>query len=307
MDGLILVNKHQGCTSHDIIIEIRKILNIQKIGHFGTLDPLATGLMLIAVGKATRFSPFFLKLDKLYKGQIKLGFSTNTYDSSGEPTSSANLEEPEEKLIFDAIKKLEGEINQIPPLFSAKKYKGKPLYKLARKKKEVKLKPSSVFIHFFRIKKYHPPFIDFEVKCSAGTYVRSLAHDLGQILGCGAHLSELVRTEIGTFRISNAFFQEEIKRLAGQKKFEDFLIPLELLLPQFPKVILKDKGSALVKNGNAVSPDNISKMVRQDSHQAPDLKEEKMIFRLFSLEGKLLALAKKKPEKNILHPFLVIC
>jgi len=306
MDGLILVKKHQGCTSHDLIIEIRKILNIQKIGHFGTLDPLATGLIIIAVGKATRLSPFFLKTDKLYKGQIILGFSTDTYDALGKPTSSEKIEWPEKNIILEVMKKLEGEINQIPPPFSAKKYKGKPLYELARKKKKFILKPSKVFVYFFRLKKYHPPFLDFEVKCSSGTYIRSLSHDLGQILECGAHLSELTRTEVGNFRLSYAFSLEEIKKLEEKGKTKNFLIPIESLLPQFPKVVLKEKGTILVRNGNMIFPENISKVIQQNSLQTSISNENKPIFRLFSLEGKLLALAKKEPDKEGLHPFLVI-
>jgi len=307
MDGVILVNKPQGYTSHDIIVEIRKILNIQKIGHFGTLDPLATGLMVIGVGKATRFFPFFSKVNKLYKGRIQLGVSTDTYDSLGNPTSHETKEWPEKNKILEVIKKLEGEINQIPPPFSAKKYKGKPLYKLARKKKEVKLKPTKVFVYFFNLKKYYPPFLDFEVKCSSGTYIRSLAHDLGQILGCGAHLSGLTRTEVGTLKLADTFSLEEIKNLADKGKMGNFLIPLESLFPQFPKIILKDGGSTLAKNGSMVFPDNILRVIHQDSSQTTAPKEKEIIFRLFNREGKLLALAKKEPDKNSLHPFLVIC
>jgi len=305
MDGLILVNKHQGCTSHDLIIDIRKILNIQKIGHFGTLDPLATGLMIIAVGKATRLSSFFIKADKIYQGRIKFGYSTDTYDSLGTPASPEIKEWPEKDKIYEVIKKFEGPINQIPPPFSAKKYRGKPLYKLARKKKEFRLKPSKVFIHSFQLKEYLPPFLGFEVKCSSGTYIRSLAHDLGQVLGCGAHLSELIRTEIGTFKLSDAFSLEEIKKSKEKGKIRDYIIPIESLLPQFPKVILKESGTALAKNGNLVFPENISKVVDTNSLQKANLKEKEVIFRLFSLEEKLLGLAKKEPEKNSLHPFLV--
>lgn len=306
MDGLILVNKSDGFTSHDIIVEARKILSIQRIGHFGTLDPLATGLMIIAVGKATRLFPFFSKADKLYKGQITLGFSTDTYDSLGEPTSSEKKELLEENKILEVMKNLVGEIDQIPPPFSAKKYKGKPLYKFARNKKEINIKPCKVFIYFFRLKKYYPPFLDFEVKCSSGTYIRSLAHDLGQILGCGAHLSRLTRTEVGTFKLSDAFLLEEIRKLTEKGKFEKFLIPLEYLLPQFPKIILKESGSVLVRNGNMVFPENILRVIQQDSPQTSSSKKEEVIFRLFSQEGKLLALAKKGEEKDIFYPFLVM-
>ncbi|NIM89553.1 MAG: tRNA pseudouridine(55) synthase TruB [Candidatus Aminicenantes bacterium] len=305
MDGLILVKKHQGCTSHDLITDLRRILNIQKIGHFGTLDPLATGLMIIAVGKATRLSSFFLKADKIYEGRIQLGYSTDTYDSTGTPTSTEKKEWPEKKKILEVMKKFLGKVDQIPPPYSAKKYRGEPLYKLARKKKEFELKPSRIFIHSFLLKEYHPPFLNFEVKCSSGTYIRSLAHDLGQILRCGAHLSELTRTKIEPFELSAAFTLEKIKQLKGEGKISHFLIAVESLLPQFPKAILKESGTALARNGNMVFPENISKVVQTDTLQNKIPKQKEVIFRLFNLEGKLLGLAKKEPEKNSLHPFLV--
>lgn len=305
MDGIILVDKPQQFTSHDIVAQLRNILNYKKIGHFGTLDPSATGLMMIALGKATRLFPFFSKADKIYEGQIRLGFFTDTYDSSGKRTSSEKREYPDKSSLLEAMKKLKGEMDQIPPPFSAKKYKGKPLYALARKKKELKLRSSRVFIHFFRLKKYNPPFLDFNVKCSTGTYIRSLAHDLGQSLGCGAHLSALKRTKVGNFNIKQSFSIEEIKRLNEEGKFENLLIPLESLLPELPKIILKETGTVLVKNGNMIFPENILKSLplEPSASELPGKKEN--IFRMFSLEGRLIALAKKVPEKNGLHPFLV--
>jgi tRNA pseudouridine55 synthase len=306
MDGLILVDKPQNFTSHDIVLKIRDILNIKKVGHCGTLDPLATGLMLLALGKATRLFPFFSNTDKVYKGLIRLGFSTDTYDSAGKPTSSEEKNYPPKNNLLKAMKKFEGNIQQIPPAYSAKKYKGKPLYVLAREKKEFELKPSKVFIHFFQLTRYHPPFIKFKVKCSPGTYIRSLAHDIGQSLGCGAHLSELTRTDVGNFNVNESYTIEEIKRLADVGKIDEFLIPLESLLPEFPKIILNERGSVLAKNGNLISPENIQKVILDESSFSDIITEGERIFRMFSLEGKLLALAKEAPEKNSFHPFLVI-
>lgn len=305
MDGLILIHKPQNCTSHDVVIKIREILNKKKVGHYGTLDPLATGLMMIAVGKATRLFPFFSRADKVYKGRIKLGFSTDTYDSFGKLTSEVTNEYPDKKLLLKLIEKFKGEITQVSPPFSAKKYKGKPLYALARQNKEFKLKTSKIFIHFFHLLNYKPPLIDFKVKCSSGTYIRSLAHDLGQNLECGAHLSQLTRTEVGNFNIKDCFTIDKTKKLAQENKIEEFLIPLELLLPEFPKIILKETGSALVKNGSMIFHDNILKVVYPRASLSNITKERENIFRMFSHEGKLLAFAEKIPEKKCLHPFLV--
>ncbi len=306
MDGLILVDKPQNFTSHDIVLKIRNILNIKKVGHYGTLDPLATGLMLLALGKATRFFPFFSTTDKVYEGLIRLGFSTDTYDSAGKPTSSEEKNYPQKDNLLKAMKKFEGEIQQVPPPYSAKKYKGKPLYALVREKKEFELRPSKVFIHFFQLIKYNPPLLEFKAKCSSGTYIRSIAHDLGEGLGCRAHLSELTRTDVGNFNIKESRSIGEIKELADAGKIDEFLIPFESLLPEFPKIILKERGSVLVKNGNLVSPENIQKIIIDESSSAKTSPEGEEVFRMFSLEGKFLALAKKVPEKNCFHPFLVI-
>jgi tRNA pseudouridine55 synthase len=305
MDGLILVRKPQKFTSHDIVVELRDIMGCKKIGHFGTLDPLATGLMVVALGKATRLFPFFSKLDKAYEGQIRLGISTDTYDSLGEPISSEKKEYPDTHTLLEAMKKFKGEMDQTAPPFSAKKFKGKPLYFLAREKKDLKYKSSKVFIHYFQMKKYNPPHLHFIAECSSGTYIRSLAHDLGQDLGCGAHLSALERTRVGNFHIKESLSIQKIRKLTKEGKTEDFLIPLEFLLPEFPKVVLDEKGTVLARNGNMIFPDNIVKVFEQVPPPSGLSAEDETIFRVFNLEGKLMALARKIPEKKGLHPFLV--
>lgn len=306
MDGLILVGKPPNVTSHSIVLQIRNILGIRRVGHYGTLDPMATGLLVVAVGKATRLFPFFSKTDKAYKGQIRLGYSTDTYDSQGQPTSQETEVLPSEKSLIQAMKSYEGEITQIPPPFSAKKYKGKPLYALARQKKEFELKPQMVVIHSFRLSSYKPPFIHFTVHCSSGTYVRSLAHGLGQKLGCGAHLSQLTRTKVGDFSLSEAFSLEEIEKHIREGRTEQILIPLEFVLPEFPKVVLKEEGAVLAKRGQFVYPEDIVNIFSQEIGVS-DLSENKeVIFKLFSLEGKLLAFGRKIPDKNGIHPFLVL-
>jgi tRNA pseudouridine55 synthase len=306
MDGLILVDKPQNFTSHDIVLKTRNILNTKKIGHCGTLDPLATGLMLLALGKATRLFPFLSKSDKIYEGSIRLGFATDTYDSAGKPTSAEDKNYPPKGYLSKTMKKFEGDIQQLPPPYSAKKYKGKPLYLLARGKKEFELRPSKVFVHFFQLRKYNPPLLEFKVKCSSGTYVRSLAHDLGQDLGCGAHLSELTRTDVGNYNLKESRTIEEIRGLTEAGKTAEFLIPLESLLPEFPKIILGKRGFILAQNGNLISPEDIQKVILDESSTAAVSSQEETVFRMFSLGGKLLALAKEVPEKHCFHPFLVI-
>ncbi|UCE21732.1 MAG: tRNA pseudouridine(55) synthase TruB [Candidatus Aminicenantes bacterium] len=306
MDGLILVNKSQGITSHDVVVQIRNILGTQKVGHYGTLDPLATGLVVVAVGKTTRLFPFYSKKDKTYTGRMRLGFTTDTFDSTGKPTSTEPKKLPQKAEVLKAMKKFVGEIEQIAPPYSAKKYKGKPLYELVRKNKKFELRPSQISIHFFDLVNYTPPELEFRVGCSSGTYIRSLAHDLGLRLGCGAHLSELNRTTVGNFHMDDSLDLDKIKQLNSQGQIEEFLIPLELLLPEFPKIILNERGSTLAKNGNKISSENIQKIFQDESTPQEDYQEKEAIFRMFTLEGEFLALAKKIPEKDHFHPFLVI-
>ena len=306
MDGLILVDKEKGLSSHDIISKLRNIFQIKKIGHFGTLDPMATGLMLVAIERATKLFPFLSKLNKVYLASIRLGYSTDTYDATGNPSSQINSNYPSKKNLLGALTKMEGDLLQVPPPFSAKKYKGKPLYSFARKNIEINLPPSKIFIHYIDLLSYKPPMVDVTIKCSSGTYVRSIAHDLGQSLGCGAHLFKLKRTEVGPYKLSNSFSLEQIEILFHENKFVKFIIPLERLLPQFPKLILNETGTNMAKNGNFIFPENILKITSSEIIINSNSEDKENIFRLFSPEGKLLALAKRCEKGKGLHPFLVI-
>jgi len=306
MDGIILVDKPQDHTSHRVVLQIRTFLKIRKVGHYGTLDPLATGLVLVAVGKATRLFPFFSKMDKTYSGKIRLGYATDTYDSTGIPSSKESESYPSERHLQEAIREFQGEFEQFPPPFSAKKFKGKPLYSLVRQRKEFELRSSRVTVHEFRLVSYEPPSLSFEVRCSSGTYIRSLAHDLGQRLGCGAHLTQLIRTAVGNFKIEDGFTLEMIREYVRQGKQDQFLIPLESLLPEFPKIVLRESGASLARYGNLIFPDDILKVLDSESDLSACSQEGKSIFRLFSVEGKLLALGRKAPAAKGIHPFLVI-
>lgn len=200
--GILLVDKPVGKTAFSLVGALRRVLGIQKIGHAGTLDPFATGVMVMLVGKTmTRLSHRFLCQDKEYIAQVRLGISTDTYDCEGNVEFTSSIV-PSEEEINAAIQKFQGQIEQIPPMFSAKKVDGKKLYELARKGKVIERQPAVVFVETTCVK-YEYPFLNIHVKCSKGTYVRSIAHDLGQLLGCGAHLSALKRTRSGLFKIED--------------------------------------------------------------------------------------------------------
>jgi len=305
MDGLILVHKPKGVTSHDIVIWFRKNLRTKKVGHFGTLDPLATGLLLIALGKATRLFPYYLQFAKTYEGQIRLGYSTDTYDAEGEPASRESKNYPDKTKLLKNMKRFVGEIEQVPPPYSAKKYKGETLYKRVREQKEFELKSSTVTVHFFRLNEYCPPHVDFDVKCSSGTYIRSIAHDLGQCLGCGAHLNRLIRTEIGEFHIDKSHTVEEIKKMASLGQSAKFLLPIEALLPDFPRIVVNDSDAPRVRNGNSFFPDSLPSIPFQDKETTSAEIKKQDLFRIFDSRGKLIAFAKKNAQNNSLRPFLV--
>jgi len=227
LSGFILINKPSGPTSHDIVNQLRKITGIKKIGHAGTLDPFASGVLLCAIGRsATREISRFVKLDKEYVATIKLGTVSDTYDRTGQITrtqeqenkiTTAKAGQAREK-IKKSIKKFTGEILQIPPMYSAKKIGGQKLYELARQGKEIDRPPSEITIYKLKILKYKYPDLKIRVRCSSGTYIRSLAHDLGQVLGCGAYLEELERTAIGKFRLKRCQKLEKLNK-NNWKKF----------------------------------------------------------------------------------------
>jgi len=216
--GFLLINKKEGITSHDVVEKLRKITGIKKIGHAGTLDPSAKGLLILGIGrKATKNLSFFLKKDKEYLAKIKLGAVSDTFDREGKIISLEKVKKPSRQRVEKALKSFQGEIQQYPPLFSAKKLKGKKLYQLARKGIKPKIKPQKVKIHKIELLNYQWPYLEIRVNCSSGTYIRSLANDIGQKLKCGGYLIDLCRTRIGKFILKKAANLSEINHQNWQK------------------------------------------------------------------------------------------
>jgi tRNA pseudouridine55 synthase len=206
VSGFLLVNKPSGPTSHDIIDQLRRITRIKRIGHAGTLDPFATGLLIVGVGRAaTRQLVKFLKMDKVYKAKLKLGATSDTYDLTGKIQEIRNkLQTITEQQIEKTLKQFVGIIEQVPPMYSAKKIKGVKLYELARRGNEVKREPTKIKIHDLRFMNYEWPYLQIECRVSSGTYIRSLAYDIGQKLGAGAYLEALERTQVGSYKLTEA-------------------------------------------------------------------------------------------------------
>lgn len=208
--GILLVDKPKEHTSHDVVARLRGRLKMKRIGHAGTLDPMATGLLVILVGKATKASQYLISLDKVYSGTIELGKTTNSQDADGEVVATAPVPELNTEGIQKEMKSFEGDQYQTPPMHSAIKVKGVPLYKLAHKGKSIEREPRFIHVQSFKLTRFGSPFVDFHLNCSKGTYVRTLAHDLGNRLGCGAHLSRLVREASGDLKLADALPLEDL-------------------------------------------------------------------------------------------------
>lgn len=213
LEGVLLVDKPAGMTSHDVVDRVRRILRIKRVGHAGTLDPMATGLLIMLIGKATKLSQYLMSLDKEYEGTITLGQTTNTHDAEGEVVLKRPIPELTEDAVREAMATFVGDQYQTPPMFSAKKQDGVPLYKLARKGKEVAREPRFIRVSSFDLLRFELPDLDIRLRCSKGTYVRTVAHDLGEKIGCGAHLSALRRTASDRFSIDQAVKLADLETL----------------------------------------------------------------------------------------------
>jgi tRNA pseudouridine55 synthase len=263
MNGVLVIDKPQGLTSHDVVNRVRRILGQRSVGHLGTLDPSATGVLPIVAGNLTRLAQFYAHSEKVYEGVIRFGFATDTYDADGEATTppcDVRLDVGQlEALAAD----LRGVIEQVPPPFSAKKIAGVPAYKLARRKQEVTLKPVTVEIKELEILAVNEEINDvrarFRARVASGTYMRSLAHDMGQKLGCGAHLASLRRTAVAEFLIEDAHTLEELEQAIQQGSTEDVFVHPRKLLPQFPSVTATDENVALIRAGRAVNLPELSR------------------------------------------------
>jgi len=235
-DGALVIDKPRGRTSHDVVDAVRHLAGFRQIGHLGTLDPLATGVLVLLLGKATRLMRFYSGRRKRYSAAMRFGFATDTYDSDGEaqgPDAAPQLDAAVlEKLAAEHV----GGFQQMPPAFSAKKVKGTPAYELARKKKHVELKAVPVELFEYKLTGIEGSVARFVVECSSGTYIRSLAHEMGQKLGCGAHLCEITRTAVGEFSLEQAVKLEELAEGARGGKFGNYVIKPENLLSNFPRI-----------------------------------------------------------------------
>ncbi len=230
MEGVLLVDKPQGLTSHDVVYRLRRKLGMKKIGHAGTLDPMATGLLIMLIGKATRISQYLMSTDKVYEGEATLGVVTDSQDAEGEMMETRPVPSLSEAQVKEAMKGFLGDQYQIPPMRSAIKVDGVKLYQLARKGEEVEREPRFIRVMSFELLSFNSPKLTFRLHCTKGTYVRTIAHDLGQKLGCGAHLSALRRTASGKFEMGQGLTLDQVETMS-LPEIEKRLIPVYAAAP----------------------------------------------------------------------------
>ena len=294
LDGIIVVDKSEGWTSHDVVNKMRRLANIKKVGHLGTLDPIATGVLPLVIGRATRLAQFYTHRDKVYDAIIRFGFSTDTYDRAG-VASSTEVAPPafDGEMIEPYLERFRGKLLQTPPAVSAKKVAGRPAYELARKHIAVELAPVEVQIFELRLLGIEGSDIRVRAHCSAGTYLRSIAHELGQAVGCGAHLFQLRRVESGEFTLANAQSLEKLQDLASIGRLSEALIPPAQLLPQFPSEHVDAIVEAQIRLGRdfPVSPFRVHKGAR--------------FVKAVSHAGDLVAIGEIRLS-NLYHPIVVL-
>jgi tRNA pseudouridine55 synthase len=293
LNGLVRIDKPAGCTSHDIVNRWRRLSSVKRVGHLGTLDPMATGLLLLLSGSATRLAPFYSHAEKTYLAKIRFGAVSDTYDAEGVVRETGSPGPADWSTLDKALDRFRGRFSQMPPAVSAKKVRGTPAYKLARKEMPFELKPVEVEVQSLELRQLEPGSAEILVRCSAGTYIRSIAHDLGQVLGCGALLSELRRVQISEFRVEDSMTIKQLEDLAREEKLPEAVQKSSLLLPDLP---------------SEHYPDEIVMQIRQgrDFHASPFvIPSGSPLIKALDSSGELVAIA-EMTIPNTYHPKIVL-
>lgn len=303
MDGILIIRKPAGPTSHDIVNEVRHIFGQRKVGHAGTLDPMATGVLIVCLGKATRVVDYLMGLPKEYRARMILGRATDTQDSTGNIILERDSSHITREMLEQAASRFVGEIEQVPPMTSAIKHQGKPLYKFAREGKSVERAPRKVTVWSIQVTDFvRPAMVDAQhlveaelvVRCSSGTYIRTLCADIGEVLGCGAHMSALERTKIGRFGIEQAVTTDDLKEAKAAGQLENLLISIEEALADMPAAV--------------VSAEDVDKLLHGRTVRAMTDAKNGTIVRALAPNGKLLAIGSvlQKNSETLVKPRKVL-
>jgi len=298
MNGIILVDKPKGPTSHDVVQTVRRLAGQRRCGHTGTLDPFATGLLPLCLGRATRLARFVSDTAKTYVAVVRFGFATDTYDHTGQPLGPAVDVSLDRGALESKLTEFLGDQDQVPPPFAAKRINGQRMYQLARAGRPVPARPVRVVIHAIRLVEMEGDRVTLEAEVGAGTYIRSLAHDLGNRLGWGAHLVELRRTRVGPFRVEQAWTLPKLESLAREGGMERAVLDPAEALSNLPALRLGSQAASRVSHGRAISPSDVEGLV-------PDVSAGQAC-RLLGPQGELLAVGVAAEELSQFRPLVVL-
>ena len=295
LDGIFNINKPAGRTSFGVVAAIKHLTGERHAGHAGTLDPDATGVLPVCLGQGTRIVEFLMDTKKTYRAEVELGKATDTYDSSGKVIYQGDISGIDISKVEQSLALFRGNIEQIPPMYSAVKHKGKPLYRLARAGIAIQRKSRKVTIYRLELISWQLPLITLEIECSKGTYIRSLAHDLGEGLGCGAYLKNLVRTRYGIFNMEHAISLTQLEEACREGDWQKYLYPIDSVLEDFGKIVINETGERAMKTGGLLNSEHIiSQYIKENSHHK--------YCRAYSQDGRFLGMLQPIPDREIWQP-----
>ena len=297
MNGFVIVNKEKGYTSHDVVAKCRGIFGQKKVGHTGTLDPNAEGVLIVCLGKATKAVEDLSAVRKTYRATLRLGIETDTQDTTGTVIKTCN-KLVEEDLIRSTMASFVGDSLQTPPMYSAKKVQGKKLYELAREGKEVKRKEALITVYDLTIEEIRQPDVIFTADVSKGTYIRTLCHDIGQKLGCGGAMAALYRTRVGAFDSSQSFTLSDLNTLKEAGRLEEAVHPIEEIYAGFPKVQIRPDYEKMLLNGNRLPKESLI-FINEINHTEEDPNRK---IRVYDSKGRFFALYEADPDKSDFKP-----
>ncbi len=294
MDGIININKPKGKTSFSIVARIRKLSGERRVGHAGTLDPEATGVLPVCLGQGTRVIEFLVNTTKTYRARIEFGRATDTYDGSGRITHEGDITEIKKRRVEAALDVFRGRIEQTPPMYSAVKHRGQPLYKLARVGITVERKKRVAVIHRLELISWRKPVAMVEVECSKGTYIRSLAYDLGEHLGCGAFLKSLVRTRCGIFDIEDAISLPQFEEACQNGNWQELLHPIDIVLQDLPAIVIDKDNEKAFKTGRVI--------IQGDNDTGNSKDSSYRYCRAYSRDGRFLGILRRSKSRGFWEP-----
>jgi len=296
ISGIFNIDKPAGRTSFQVVSLVRRLSGVRRVGHAGTLDPSATGVLVVCLGQATRLIEYMMEATKVYRAEVRLGITTDTLDATGTPISQADPSNIGRQQVEEALAAFVGEIDQVPPMFSALKYNGEPLYRYARAQMQVERQARRVTIHRLQLLAFQAPLATIEVECGKGTYIRALAHDLGQQLGCGAHLATLARLRVGPFTLADACSLPQLEAAFQEGRWHSLLHPADAALPSWPAVTLSEPQERAVRFGQFLAADSLEPAQAVENDQ---------LCRAYSPRGQLLAILRYDAAALLWRPVKV--